>query len=50
MPFANQPLPILLASSITCASLAPGATHKIVKGIADKGYPSQPKGSTFGEE
>ncbi len=24
---AHQPLPMLLASSITCASLAPGATH-----------------------
>ncbi len=26
------------------------ATHTIEKGIADEGYPSQPKGSTFGEE
>jgi hypothetical protein len=41
---------MLLARSITCASVAPGATHTTEKGIADEGTPSQPKGSTLGRE
>ncbi len=42
--------PMLLARSITCATLAPGATHTSEKGIADEVNPSHPKRSTLGEE
>ncbi len=46
---SHQPSPMLLARSITWASVAPGATHTTEKGIADVGKPSQPKESTRGE-